>query len=134
MTKFTREIQGGAPTLVIAGDLDLSNQTEFHEALHSLNVTCPSVRLDFCRCEYFDSSAITEMVKFNRERAKYQKIMLLSLSAGALRILKIVGLDQLFPIGDCTHLGPSRHGMNRDELLLRRRRRELFRKMPERFR
>lgn len=103
MPTFVREMRDELQILVVGGELDISTQEQFAEALRSIDASLPRVLIDFCRCSYFDSSALTELVRFRNTRAKIQQVLLAVTSPNAKRILEISGLDRAFEFGDCVH-------------------------------
>jgi anti-anti-sigma factor len=103
MPTFTRELRDELPILVVAGELDIYAQKQFADALHSLEESFPRVLVDFCRCRYFDSSALTELVRFRNARAEMQQVLLSVPNRNAQRILQISGLNRVFKFADCLH-------------------------------
>ena len=132
MPIFTQELHADLPVLVISGELDLSTQSGLHDALASIDSTAPAVMIDLCKCKYFDSSAIAEMIRFYKARSGRQQIMLSAPSETAQRILRITGLDRLIPMVECTHTHRWRLREERDDKRLRRHVR-LVGEVPERF-
>lgn len=104
MPTFTREVRDDLNTLVVAGEIDVYTQKEFADALHSLDESAPQVLIDFCRCNYFDSSALTELVRFRNLRGKTQQVILAVPNRNAQRILQITGLYNAFEFVDCPHV------------------------------
>lgn len=102
MPAFTRENHGELRVLVVSGEIDIYNRLQFADALHSLDASAPSVIVDFCKSTYFDSSALTELIRFRNERVG-QKVMLAVPHLNGQRILRITGLDRAFTLAKCVH-------------------------------
>ncbi len=103
MPQFINETHSGVPVLVVDGELDISTQSPFHQALHALDTTAPHVLIDFCKCGYFDSSALYELCNFRRLRIPRQRVLIAMPSEFGRRILRITSVDAVFPIIDCVH-------------------------------
>jgi anti-anti-sigma factor len=103
MPTFAREMRDDLNVLVVTGELDIYAQAEFADALHSLDATAPRILLDFCRCSYFDSSALTELVRFRNARHKTQQVLLAVPNPNGQRILQIAGLHNAFEFAACPH-------------------------------
>ncbi|MFD5271570.1 STAS domain-containing protein [Streptomyces sp. NPDC058335] len=94
---ITRDAQTG-PVLEIDGVLDYGNATELRELLTTLTLQ-PGQRLvlDLAGREFCDSSGITALIAArNHTRAVQADIAPAAVPASTLRILRIVGLDQIF--------------------------------------
>ncbi len=104
MPTFIRELHDDLPVLVIAGELDISTQEEFRDALKGIDEDAPKITLDFCKCGYFDSSTLTELIRFRNQRQDRQQIVLSVPNPSGKHILQITGLDQVFTITDCSHV------------------------------
>lgn len=102
MPTFTRENHGDLRVLVVSGEIDIYTKTQFAEALHSLDASAPCVLIDFCQSPYFDSSALTELIRFRNARIG-QKVMLAVPHLNGQRILRISGLDKAFAQANCVH-------------------------------
>lgn len=104
MLSFTNEFQNDIPALVVDGEIDISSHGSFRQALQALDFHAPQVLVDFCRCGYFDSSALNELVAFFRTRNPAQDVMLAVPHEYARRIFSITNLDRLFAFVDCAHV------------------------------
>ena len=107
MPTFAREAHDDLSILVVAGELDVYTQKEFADALHSLDESAPRVLVDFCRCSYFDSSALTELIRFRNARRNTQRVLLAVPNRNAQRILEITGLHNAFEFVACPHVGTT---------------------------
>ncbi|MFD3540252.1 STAS domain-containing protein [Streptomyces sp. NPDC058662] len=95
----TRDAATG-PVLKIIGDLDYNTAPELRELLPTLTLQ-PGQRLvmDLVELEFCDSSGITALIAArNHAQAARADIALAAVPANTLRILRIVGLDQIFPL------------------------------------
>ncbi|MFJ2938419.1 STAS domain-containing protein [Streptomyces sp. NPDC087219] len=88
------------PVVEVIGDLDFDTSA----ALRALLETLPLVRghrlvLDLARMEFCDSSGISALIAArNHAHAVGADIALAAVPAHALRVLRVVGLDQVFPL------------------------------------
>ncbi|MEU9034134.1 STAS domain-containing protein [Streptomyces sp. NPDC048352] len=88
------------PVLEIIGDLDYASAPLLRERLTTL-VLQPGQRLvlDLGRMEFCDSSGLTALLAArSHAHAARADIALAALPAHTLRILRIVGLDQVLPL------------------------------------
>ncbi|MEU6546860.1 STAS domain-containing protein [Streptomyces sp. NPDC046859] len=95
----TRDAANG-PVLAIAGDLDYVSAGEFRELLPTITVR-PGQRLvvDLGALEFCDSSGITALIAAHHHaRSAGGELVLAAVPANTLRILSIVGLDQILTI------------------------------------
>ncbi|QIJ65215.1 STAS domain-containing protein [Streptomyces sp. JB150] len=93
----TRDTRTG-PVLEIIGDLDYSNAPELRARLTTLDLQ-PGQRLvlDLAGLEFCDSSGITALIAArNHADAAQADIALAAVPHHTLRVLHIVGLDQIF--------------------------------------
>ncbi|MFF5701389.1 STAS domain-containing protein [Streptomyces sp. NPDC012794] len=99
LTILTRDA-GTGPVLEITGDLDYATATELRTLVTALTLR-PGQRLvlDLSGMEFCDSSGITALLAArNHAQAAGAGIALASVPANTLRILRVVGLDQVFPL------------------------------------
>lgn len=99
LTITTRDAVSG-PVLQLAGDLDYDQAPLLRQALEAVSLQ-PGQRLvvDLSRIRFCDSSGITALiVARNLAVAARAGIALAGVPGNTLRILRIVGLDQVFPI------------------------------------
>ncbi|MEV6118414.1 STAS domain-containing protein [Streptomyces sp. NPDC052109] len=95
----TRDAMTG-PVLEIIGELDYASATGLREHLTTLTLR-PGQRLvlDLAGMEFCDSSGITALIAArNHALAAQVDIALAAVPAHTLRVLGIVGLDQIFPL------------------------------------
>nr|WSX48003.1 STAS domain-containing protein [Streptomyces sp. NBC_00974] len=88
------------PVLELEGDLDYEQAPRLRQTLESLSLR-PGQRLvvDLSRMQFCDSSGITALlVARNRAVTARADIALAAVPEHTARILRIVGLDQVFPI------------------------------------
>ncbi|WP_079148321.1 STAS domain-containing protein [Streptomyces agglomeratus] len=96
---ITRDTATG-PVLEIIGELDYSNASELRDRLTTLALQ-PGRRLvlDLGSMRFCDSSGITALLAArNRAHAAQADIALAAVPAHTMRILRVVGLDQIFPL------------------------------------
>jgi anti-anti-sigma factor len=95
----TRDAATG-PVLEISGDLDHTTAGELRECLTALTLR-PGQRLvlDLAGMEFCDSSGITALiVARNHAHAARADVALAAVPAPTLRVLRMVGLDQIFTL------------------------------------
>ncbi|MGW7195295.1 STAS domain-containing protein [Streptomyces chryseus] len=95
----TRDAATG-PVLQVTGAFDYTNATELRDVLGTLTLG-PGRRLvlDLAGMTFCDSSGITALIAArNHVHAARADIALAAVPANTLRVLRIVGLDQIFPL------------------------------------
>ncbi|MFF7969770.1 anti-sigma factor antagonist [Streptomyces sp. NPDC007905] len=98
--KITTRDAATGPVLEIIGQLDYVSATDLRELLTTLTLQ-PGQRLvlDLAGMEFCDSSGITALIAArNHAQVAHADVALAAVPANTLRILRIVGLDQLFPL------------------------------------
>jgi anti-anti-sigma factor len=98
--KIIRRDAETGPVLEVVGDLDFVHAPELREHISRL-VVPPGRRLvlDLAGLEFCDSSGITALIAARTHaHAAQADIALAAVPANTLRILHIVGLDQIFPL------------------------------------
>ncbi|GAA3616457.1 STAS domain-containing protein [Streptomyces chitinivorans] len=98
--KITTRNATTGPVLGITGELDYASAAGLRELLPTLALR-PGQRLvlDLAGMDFCDSSGITALIAArNHAHAARADIALAAVPANTLRILRIVGLDQIFPI------------------------------------
>ncbi|WP_093797128.1 STAS domain-containing protein [Streptomyces sp. Wb2n-11] len=98
--KITTRDAATGPILAITGELDYTNATTLRELLGTLTLQ-PGQRLilDLGSMKFCDSSGITALIAArNHAHGARADIALAAVPARTLRILRIVGLDQIFPL------------------------------------
>ncbi|KUN41017.1 anti-anti-sigma factor [Streptomyces longwoodensis] len=95
----TRDATTG-PVLEVVGDLDFAHAPALRERISTL-VVPPGRRLvlDLGGLEFCDSSGITALIAaHSHAQAARAEVVLASVPANTLRILQMVGLDQVFTV------------------------------------
>lgn len=88
------------PVLEISGDLDYTTAGELRALITALTLQ-PGQRLvlDLAGLEFCDSSGITAMITaHNQAHAAHAAIALAAVPDHTLRVLRLAGLDQIFPL------------------------------------
>jgi len=88
------------PVLKIIGDLDYETSSELRTAMDGLSITAGQMLvLDLAGLDFCDSSGISALIAArNLAIEQGGTIVLAAVPANTLRILGIVGLDQVFTI------------------------------------
>ncbi|MEJ8632224.1 STAS domain-containing protein [Streptomyces sp. MS2.AVA.5] len=110
LTITSRDADTG-PVLKITGDLDYATAPDMRRALDSLTLTAGHLLvLDLAGLQFCDSSGITALlVARNLAHEHSADIALAAVPANTLRILGIVGLDQVFTIHPDAPTATTRH-------------------------
>ncbi|MGW7052306.1 STAS domain-containing protein [Streptomyces sp. NPDC054887] len=98
--EITPRDTAAGPVLAITGEFDYTNAATLRELLTTLTVR-PGQRLvlDLAGMKFCDSSGITALIAArNHVHAAQADIALAAVPDHTLRILRIVGLDQIFPL------------------------------------
>lgn len=98
--KITTRDAGTGPVLEVTGDLDYSSAAELRELVTGLALR-PGQRLvvDLAGMEFCDSSGITALIAArSHAQAARADLALAAVPSRTLRVLSIVGLDQIFPL------------------------------------
>ncbi|MGW5475224.1 STAS domain-containing protein [Streptomyces sp. NPDC004008] len=102
--KITARDAATGPVVEIFGELDYASATELRELIPTIDLR-PGQRLvlDLSGMESCDSSGLSALITaHNHAHAAGANIALAAVPAHTLRILSIVGLNQIFPIHpDC---------------------------------
>ncbi|KUM84607.1 STAS domain-containing protein [Streptomyces pseudovenezuelae] len=98
--KITARAAATGPVLELAGELDYANVAELHGALDSLALQPGQcLVLDMSGLEFCDSSGITALIAArSNAQAVRADVVLAAVPPNTLRVLRIVGLDQIFTI------------------------------------
>ena len=92
---------GGAIVLAFSGDIDLQTSPDARKALLGLVGKGQPILVDLSGVGYIDSSGVASLVECLQSVKKSgQKLALVSVSDGALRVLQLARLDKVFTI--CT--------------------------------
>ncbi|WP_327676696.1 STAS domain-containing protein [Streptomyces sp. NBC_00467] len=88
------------PVVQVAGDLDYDTAPHLREAVENLALEAGALLvLDLARLEFCDSSGITAfIVARNQAIAAQTEIALAAVPAHTARVLRTVGLDQIFTL------------------------------------
>lgn len=103
LTITTRDAATG-PVLEITGELDYVHASELREQVATLDVRPGQwIVLDLAGMKFLDSSGITALIAArNHALAAQAGIALAAVPARTLRVLRMIGLDQVFPLyPDC---------------------------------
>ncbi|AYG78857.1 Anti-sigma-B factor antagonist [Streptomyces hundungensis] len=98
--KITTRDAAPGPVLEIFGELDYASAGELRERILATPLR-PGQRLvlDLGGMAFCDSSGLSALiVAHNHARAAEADVALASVPSNTLRILRIVGLDQIFPV------------------------------------
>ncbi|WP_328862949.1 STAS domain-containing protein [Streptomyces sp. NBC_00306] len=97
LTVTVRDASTG-PVVEIAGDLDYETAPRLRQAVEGLALEPGTLLvLDLARLELCDSSGITAfIVARNRAIAAQAEVALTAVPAHTARVLRVVGLDQIF--------------------------------------
>ncbi|MFF3202899.1 STAS domain-containing protein [Streptomyces sp. NPDC002962] len=98
--KITTRDTATGPVLAILGDLDYAHSAELRDLLTTLALRPGQLLvLDLAGMDFCDSSGITALIAAHHHaQAAHADIALAAVPANTLRILRIVGLDQIFPL------------------------------------
>lgn len=86
----------------VAGEVDMSHERELRAELHSaVETDAKGIVVDLTECEFIDSSAIRALLLSREEKKPDPASESLAVAASSdqiLRILSVMGLDQVLPI------------------------------------
>lgn len=90
---------GDALVIAFSGDIDLQTSPDARKALLALVGKGKSILVDLSGVGYIDSSGVASLVECLQSAKKSgQKLALVSVSDGALRVLQLARLDRVFVI------------------------------------
>ncbi len=90
---------GGAIVIAFSGDIDLQTSPDARKALLGLVGKGQPILVDLSDVGYIDSSGVASLVECLQSVKKSgQKLALVSVSDGALRVLQLARLDKVFTI------------------------------------
>ncbi|WP_225828587.1 STAS domain-containing protein [Streptomyces naphthomycinicus] len=98
--RITMRDAPGGPVLEIAGELDYASAPRLRDAVGGIALQ-PGRRLvlDLAGMEFCDSSGISTLLAARHHaHAAHADIALAAVPEHTLRVLRIVGLDQIFPL------------------------------------
>lgn len=91
--------ESGAIVISFAGDIDLQTSPDARKALLGLVGKGQPILVDLSGVGYIDSSGVASLVECLQSVKKSgQKLALVSVSDGALRVLQLARLDKVFTI------------------------------------
>lgn len=98
--KITTRDAATGPVLKLFGELDYANVAELREVLAGLSLRPGQcLVLDMSGLEFCDSSGITALIAARSDAQAVQAdVALAAVPPNTLRVLRIVGLDQIFTI------------------------------------
>ncbi|MFJ4205443.1 STAS domain-containing protein [Streptomyces sviceus] len=98
--KITARDVATGPVVELSGELDYANVAELHKALDGLALQPGQyLVLNMSGLEFCDSSGITALIAArSNAQAVQADVALAAVPANTLRVLRIVGLDQIFTI------------------------------------
>ena len=98
MKHETRDHEG-CTVVAFEGDIDLQSSPEARSALLAAVSGGNPVLVDLAGVTYIDSSGVASLVEsFQNARKSGRQFALVSVSEGALRVLKLARLDKVFTI------------------------------------
>lgn len=90
---------GGALVIAFSGDIDLQTSPDARKALLGLVGKGRPILVDLAGVGYIDSSGVASLVECLQSAKKTgQKLALVSVSEGALRVLQLARLDRVFVV------------------------------------
>ncbi|MEU6595380.1 STAS domain-containing protein [Streptomyces sp. NPDC046881] len=98
--KITTRDAADGPVLEISGELDYANAAQLRDLIPTVGLR-PGQRLtlDLGEMAFCDSSGITAMIAArSHAHAAQADVVLAAVPAHTLRVLRIVGLDQIFAV------------------------------------
>jgi len=109
--KYEIREQGGAVVVGFEGDVDLQTSPEARKVLLECVAKGQPILVDLSKVGYIDSSGVASLVEsFQNARKAGQNLVLVSVSDGALRVLKLARLDKVFTICDTLEDGLAEVG------------------------
>ena len=98
--RFPTTWSGQTAVIVAAGEIDLTNAESLRDALLSaLNAGAPGLIVDLTATTFLDSAGVTALVRASRRASASGAALRLAVTAPAvLRVLSLVGIDQLIPV------------------------------------
>jgi anti-sigma B factor antagonist len=86
----------------VAGEVDMSHEQELQAELRAaVEAEASGIVVDLTECEFIDSSAIRALLLSRQEKSPGERAESLAVAASSeqiLRILSVMGLDQVIPI------------------------------------
>jgi anti-sigma B factor antagonist len=95
-----------ATVIAFAGDIDLQTSPDARKALLAIVGNGTGILVNLAGVGYIDSSGVASLVECLQSAKKSgQKMALVSVSEGALRVLQLARLDRVFKICDTVDEG-----------------------------
>jgi anti-sigma B factor antagonist len=86
----------------VAGEVDMSHEEELRASLHAaVEADANAIVVDLTQCDFIDSSAIRALLLSREEKVPEkggESLAVATSSEQILRILSVMGLDQVLPI------------------------------------
>jgi anti-sigma B factor antagonist len=97
---FPAAWSGRTAVVIVAGEIDLTNAENLRDALLSaLNAGARGLVVDMSATTFIDSAGVTALVRASRRAAATEATVRLAVTApGVLRVLNLVGIDQLIEV------------------------------------
>lgn len=98
--RFPAAWSGRTAVITAAGEIDLTNAECLRDALLSaLNSGAQALIVDLTAATFLDSAGVTALVRASRRAAATEAAVRLAVTHPAvLRVLSLVGIDQLIPV------------------------------------
>jgi anti-sigma B factor antagonist len=98
--RFPATWSGQTAVITAAGEIDLTNAEYLRDALLSaLNAGATGLVVDLTGATFLDSAGVTALVRASRRAGASDAALRLAVTAPAvLRVLNLVGIDQLVPV------------------------------------
>jgi len=91
------EIDG---TLVVHGDLDLYEATQFRAEAEDYVRRTDEPRFDMRDVPFLDSAGLATLLYLSRQASAHHKTLRVLIGGGPRRVLKITGIDRLIVVDD----------------------------------
>lgn len=97
---FPAAWSGRTAVVIVAGEIDLTNAENLRDALLSaLNAGARGLVVDMSATTFIDSAGVSALVRASRRAAATEATVRLAVTApGVLRVLSLVGIDQLIEV------------------------------------
>ncbi len=100
--------EGGAVIVALEGDVDLQSSPDARKVLLECVSKKKPVLVDLSGVGYIDSSGVASLVEsLQTARKSGSNLILVAVSEGALRVLRLARLDKVFTICDSVEDGLS---------------------------
>ena len=86
--------------LVVSGDIDLHQASEFRKRAESYITTAIRPRLDLSRVPFLDSAGLAALLALSRAAKEQNKSIRLIATGSPRRVLKITGIDRVLVLED----------------------------------